>query len=590
MSQHTPGQNQNDSSRGAVASARNSAIGSIAERQQVLRSRFPTWQPRTFDQMLDLVAGEFSERPFVVTDTRSWSYREIQAWSERIAAGLVAAGVRPGDHVGLLMCNYVEFVAVKFGIARAGAVAVPINFLNRREELGYVLHQSDAVLLVTMDRFRNLEYLQFLDELAPGWEQQSGGKAFPKLKRIVVFQTGDEPVRAGVTTLADFGADAGAWQPVSHPGPASNSDIIYTSGTTGAPKGVMLTHDMMLRTAFGSAYGRAFEDARRILFSLPMYHVYGYVEGLLAALFVGGAIIPQLKFDAADTLRAIERHRASDVLLIPTMTLALLDEVKKQRYNLASLHSMISSGGRAPAYIWQQIFDHLQPQELTTGYGMTEVTASSTVTRPDDPMERLLTTNGRLRDVGPAGDVAHGGKLVAYRVVDPESGLEVAPGEAGELQAKGIGVTAGYYNKPDATATAFTTDGWLHTGDLGRIDGDDYLTLVGRLKESYRCGGEQVLPTEVEDLLVTQPAVLQAYVVPVPDARMGEAGVAYVVLRDQPQVTPAELLAFCAARLARFKVPKHVLVIRAEDIPSTPSGRARKFLLVQKAMQELGLS
>jgi fatty-acyl-CoA synthase len=562
------------------------------ERQKQLWRRFPRWQPRTLDQMLDDAASEFPERPFVVTDQRSWSYREIVQWSERIAAGLVASGVQPRDHVALLMANYPEFVAAKFGIARAGAVAVPINFLNRRDELGYVLRQSDAVLLITMDRFRNLDYLQFLDQLAPGWESLGGGEAFPRLKQVVVFPTGDATARQGSAQLADFGTNAGAWQAIAHPGPDSNADIIYTSGTTGPPKGVMLTHDMMLRTAFGSTYGRAFEDGRRILFSLPMYHVYGYVEGLLAALFVGGTVIPQLKFDPVQTLRAITQHRASDILLIPTMTLALLDELKKPgaHYDLSSLHAVISSGGRAPAYIWQEIFDHLQPDELTTGYGMTEVTASSTVTRPGDPMERLLGSNGRLRDVGPAGDPANGGLLVAYRVVEPGSGAVLAPGQVGELQARGIGVTAGYYNKPEATAEAFTADGWLHSGDLGRIDTDGYLTLAGRLKESYRCGGEQVLPTEAEDLLVTHPAVLQAHVVPVPDLRMGEVGVAYVVLRDAPAVTPDELIAFCAGQLARFKVPRHILPIRAEDIPSTPSGRARKFMLVKMATEALGLA
>ena len=562
------------------------------ERQKQLWRRFPQWQPRTLDQTLDDAASEFPERPFVVTDQRSWSYREIVQWSERIAAGLVASGVQPRDHVALLMANYPEFVAAKFGIARAGAVAVPINFLNRRDELGYVLRQSDAVLLITMDRFRNLDYLQFLDQLAPGWESLGGGEAFPRLKQVLVFPTGDATARQGSAQLADFGTNAGAWQAIAHPGPDSNADIIYTSGTTGPPKGVMLTHDMMLRTAFGSTYGRAFEDGRRILFSLPMYHVYGYVEGLLAALFVGGTVIPQLKFDPVQTLRAITQHRASDILLIPTMTLALLDELKKPgaHYDLSSLHAVISSGGRAPAYIWQEIFDHLQPDELTTGYGMTEVTASSTVTRPGDPMERLLGSNGRLRDVGPAGDPANGGLLVAYRVVEPGSGAVLAPGQVGELQARGIGVTAGYYNKPEATAEAFTADGWLHSGDLGRIDTDGYLTLAGRLKESYRCGGEQVLPTEAEDLLVTHPAVLQAHVVPVPDLRMGEVGVAYVVLRDAPAVTPDELIAFCAGQLARFKVPRHILPIRAEDIPSTPSGRARKFMLVKMATEALGLA
>jgi len=565
-------------------------IGSIAERQQALWKRYPHWKPRTLDQALDAIAAEFPDRPYVVTDARSWTYREIQLWSERIAAGLVAAGVRPGDHVGLLMANYPEFVAVKVGIARAGAVAVPINFLNRRDELGYVLEQSDAVLLLTMDRFRNLDYLQFLDELSPGWERQGGGTRFPRLRQVVVFPTGDTPVRDGVAVLGDFGADAGPWQAIAHPGPHTNSDIIYTSGTTGSPKGVMLTHDMMLRAAFGSTYGRAFEDGRRIVFSLPMYHVYGYVEGMLAAMFVGGSIVPQLRFDAADTLRAVTQHRCTDVLLIPTMTLAILDALRAAPHDLSSLHSVISSGGRSPAYIWQQIHDLMHPQEITSGYGMTEVTASTTVTRPDDPIERLLTTNGRLRDVGPAGDPANGGKLVVYRVVDPETGREVAPGQIGELMARGLGVTAGYYNKPEATAAAFSADGWLHTGDLGRIDADGYLTLVGRRKESYRCGGEQVLPSEIEDLLVTHPAVLQAHVVPVPDERMGEVGAVFVVLREQPATTPQELIGFCSERLARFKVPRHVLPIRAEDIPATPSGRARKFLLVEIATKTLGLA
>jgi fatty-acyl-CoA synthase len=426
-----------------------------------------------------------------------------------------------------------------------------------------------------------------LDELAPGWAEHGGGSAFPRLKQVVVLPTDGQILPAQATALADFGRKAPAVPAFNHPGPQSPCDIIYTSGTTGSPKGVIISHDMMLRTAFGSTWARAFEDGRRILFSLPMYHVYGYVEGMLAALFVGGSIVPQLKFDAADTLDGIERHQASDVLLIPTMTLALIDEQKKRRRALPSLHSMISSGGRSPAYIWKEIYEQFAPQELTTGYGMTEVTASSTVTRPDDPFERLLNTNGRLRDVGPAGDPALGGRLVVYRVVDPESGQDLPRGEVGELLAKGPGVTRGYYNKPEATAEAFTPDGWLRTGDLGRIDADDYLLLVGRRKESYRCGGELVMPTEVEDLLVTHPAVLQAHVVPLPDERMGEIGVVFVVLRDGISVTDQELIAFCSARVARFKVPRHVLRILAQDIPATPSGRARKFLLAQIAAQSL---
>jgi len=561
---------------------------SVDDRQQALLNFFPVWSPTTLHEMLDLMASRYPDRPLVMTDAKTWSYQEIQKWSSHIAAGLIENGVKPGDHVALLMGNFPEFVAVKFAISRSGAVAVPINFLNRRDELGYVLKQSDAVMLITMDQFRGLNYLQFLDELAPNWIELGGGTAFPKLKKIVVFPCSGQHLQKEISQLQDFGKDADI--SVQHPGPHSNCDIIYTSGTTGAPKGVMITHDMMLRTAFGSTWGRAFENGRRILFSLPMYHVYGYVEGLLACLFVGGAIIPQTRFDAKETLQGIEKHKASDVLLIPTMTLALLDELKKTTYELKTLQSVISSGGRAPAYIWQDIVTYLHPQEITTGYGMTEVTASSTVTRPDDHFEKLLHTNGRLREVGPAGDPNLGQRLVIYRVVDKETGIDVAPGEVGELLAKGPGVTQGYYNKPDATKDAFTSDGWFKTGDLGRIDSDHYLTLMGRSKESYRCGGEQVMPTEIEDLLVTHPAVLQAHVVPVPHERMGEVGCAFIVWREGMQVESQALIDFCAQNLARFKVPQFILVRQADQIPVTPSGRARKFLLVQMALEQLQLA
>ncbi len=221
-----------------------------------------------------------------------------------------------------------------------------------------------------------------------------------------------------------------------------------------------------------------------------MYHVYGYVEGDLTVPFVGGAIVPPLLFDPAATLVAIEAHRADDVLLAPTMTLGLLDELRARPYVLPTLRAVIPSGQRSPARIWKDIFDLMHPAELTTGYGMTEVTATTTLTQPDDTFERLTSTNGRKRDVGPAGDPALGGKLVDYKVIDPETGRTLAPGEVGELMAKGPGVTRGYYNKPEATAEAFDADGWLHTGDLGKFDADGYLTLVVRRKESYRCGGE----------------------------------------------------------------------------------------------------
>lgn len=567
-------------------------LAAVADRQAALSRRFSPWAGQTLHGVLDGAVSLFGGRPLVIADQRIWTYRELAEWSRRLASGLTAAGIVRGDKVALVLANYPEFVALKYAISRVGAIAVPINIMNRRDELRYVLEQSESAMLVTMDQFRGVDYLAALDEVAGGWEQSGGGSALPHLRRVVVLPTGEATPRAGTITMADLEVQA---DPAIEPAgenvqPGDLCDIIYTSGTTGSPKGVLLTHDMLTRTAFGASYARAFEDGRRILFSLPLYHVFGYVEGMLAVPYVGGAIVPQLRFDAVGTLEGIVRHKASDALLIPSMTLAMLDAAREQYFDLSTWHAVLASGGRAPPRLWQEVREVFGVEEITTGYGMTETTASTTVTRPDDPDERLLTTNGRMRDVGPAGADGQGHRLADYRVCDPATGAVLPAGEIGELQANGPGVTKGYFNKPEATAAAFTEDGWFRTGDLGRIDANGYITLVGRTKESYRCGGEQVLPTEVEDLLTTHPDVVQAQVVPVPDERMGEVGVAFLVARPGALLDPEAMKAMVAARLARFKVPRHVIVVTADEIPTTASGRARKFLLAEKAQQMLRIS
>jgi len=549
-----------------------------ADRQAALEQAKPAWNPLTLDQALSLAASEWPDNELVVSERGCFSYRALDQWVTELAVGLVSKGVRKGDHVALLMANYPEFVALKFAIARAGAVAVPINFMNRRDELKYVLEQSEAVCLITMDRFRDLNYLDMLDEISPEWSLTNRLSALPKRPSVFVFSTGNQPLPAGVSTLADL---KGEGDIPKEGDPASVSDIIYTSGTTGGPKGVMLTHDMLLRAAYGSAYARAFVARQRILFSLPLYHVYGYVEGLLAALQVGGAVVIQEQFDPDSTLQAIDRYKVDDILLIPTMTLALLEQLKNKEYPLSSLKSMLSSGGKAPETIWEDIYQAFGAIEVTTGYGMTEATASSTVTRPDDPVSRLKTTNGRLRDVGVAGESSIDGKLVRYRVVDANTNEVLKANAIGELRMKGIGVTTGYYNKPEETAAAFDAEGWFRTGDLGVLDEHGYITLKGRTKESYRCGGELVLPLEVESVLTAHESIAEAHVVALPDDRMGEVGVACIIKQPNADLSEEALAEFCRSRMARFKVPRHFLFLSPEDIPVTPTGRPRKFLLAQ---------
>lgn len=545
------------------------------ERQAKLASRHSPWETLTLHGLYDAAEARWPERLALITDARSWTYADLGRWSRMLTAGLLGKGVKPGDHVALILGNQPEYVALKIALSRLGAVAVPLNMHGRRRDFRYLLEQSDSTTLITMNRFREVDYLVEIEGILP-----------TKLKSVFVLPTDNQPHAGFGEAFASLEAreEADGLPAID---PERLVDLIYTSGTTGEPKGVMISHDMLTRTAFASAYARAFEDARRIIFALPMFHVFGYVEGMLAAPWVGGAIIPLLRFDAVAFLAGCARHRPTDALLIPAMSLALIDAVRSGAPRPETLRAVLASGGRAPERMWQELTDILGIKETTTGYGMTEVTASSTVTRPDDPTERLLQSNGRLRDAGPAAVAETQNRLVQYRVLDPDTNAELPPGEVGHLIAKGPGVTRGYYNKPVETAASFTPDGWLLTGDLGTLDADGYVSLAGRLKESYRCGGEQVLPTEIEDLLTGHPDILAAHVVPLPDERMGEVGVAFLVPRPGRSPDPEEVERYARARLARYKLPRHYLVIEASEVPATASGRARKHLLVNMANERI---
>jgi fatty-acyl-CoA synthase len=547
----------------------------------------------TLSQALDRAADEFPERPLVITDERSYGYREIREWSETIAAGLVELNVAPGDHVAVVIANYPEFVAVKFAVARTGATCVPINYLFRAAELGYVLAQSDAKALVTMNRYRDLDYLSSLDELSPGWEKVGGGDAIPELRYVIVFNTDGEE-RAGAMTLGELErigtteAHAELSRRSQTADARSYSDILYTSGTTGSPKGVLLKHDQVVRESYAAAYQRALEDGRRIAFPMPMYHVFGYMEGLMAALLVGGAIVPQVTFDAVHMLEQIARHRVGEVMAVPAVTIPLVSEIRKGGHDVSSIRTVFASGGMAPPSIWDDIRETFGDVEIYTGYGMTETTATTTCTNPEDDEWYVRNTNGRLRDGGVAGDPELDGLVATYKAVDLQTGQDLPPGERGHLLVRGMVVTDGYYKKPEETALAFTEDGWLRTGDIGSFDAERLLRLTGRVKESFRVGGEMVMPKEIENVLSAHEGVADAHVVGIPHERMGEVACAWVIPSD-PDHPPQsdDLVEHCSASLARFKVPRHIFIASVAELPVTATGRVQKFRLSEISQRRL---
>jgi fatty-acyl-CoA synthase len=559
----------------------------IEARRAALRARFGVWEPVTLSGFLTRSVQNFGDRPFVITDERTASYAEIDAWATRLAGGLAALGVRPGDRVGVLMANYLEFVPVKFAIARAGAVAIPFNYLYRQDELGYVLRQSRCSVLVTMTGFGGLGYPAMLDAIAPGWAEGPTTE-LPDLRRVVLLDTDGTGGREGVLDVAGL-AELGD----QHPGlagaaavtPDSPGDILYTSGTTGLPKGVVVTHDAVLRTSYGSALTRAYQDGRRILFSLPCYHMFGYVEGLLSVMFAGGAIIPRTVFSPADYFASIERHRATEILAVPTMTVALLEHPGRAGCDLSSLTAILSGAAPAPVWVWQKVRSELGISEITTGYGMTECGGAMTLTLPEDPLEFHAATVGRPKLAGSAG-VPGTGDLCVYKTVDPLTGEDLPAGAEGELTSTGPTHMLGYWDKPAETAQALR-EGWVYSGDLGVVQPDGYLRVTGRSKELYKSGGELVMPKEVEDLLTQNPGVSQAFVVGVADERWGDVGCAWIVPEPGVAVDADELIALCKDKLARFKVPKHVFFLDPADLPATPTGKVQKFRLAQRAADRI---
>jgi fatty-acyl-CoA synthase len=565
----------------------------IRARRQALREAFPEWTPTTLHGRLDWSARLYGSRPLVISDDAILTYRDVAFESQRLAAGLRQLGIERGDRVGLVMANHPEFATLKFAISRAGAIAVPFNFLYKQDELAYVLADSGCRVLVTMTGFDGLDYQGMLDGFAPGWGQpgfadRPGGldDAVPDLRHVVVLDT-DGRARSGVRSVADLAALGAQHQGRGRTGEASPddpADMLYTSGTTGTPKGVITSHDAVLRTAYASALTRAFDDGRRILFSLPCYHMFGYVEGLLSVLYVGGAIIPLTKFSAERYFASIQRHRSTDMLCVPTMAVAMVESPMRSSYDLSSLTALLCGSAPAPGWLWPRIAEEFGVHEIVTGYGMTECGGAMTLTRPEDPLHLTTETAGRPKMAG-AASVPESDELVVYKTVDPVTGAELPAGEEGELVSHGPTVMQGFWHRPAQTAAALRGE-WLRSGDLGVVRSDGYLRVTGRSKELYKSGGELVMPKEIEDLLARHDDISQVFAIGLVDDRWGEIGCAVVVLAPGATLTEPDVLTLCRDNLAKFKVPKRVVFVDADDLPKTPTGKVQKFKLVELVTHE----
>lgn len=536
----------------------------------------------TVGNLLDRAAGKHGEDTALVVpyqDVR-WTYAELREQVDRVAAGLVALGLEPGDRVGVWAPNLAEWVVLQFATAKAGLILVNINPAYRLGELEFALNQVGAKALVAVPRFKTSDYIAMLTELAPELASANPGELraerVPSLRWIILL---GEETSAGCIRHADV--EAAATQ-ASRARVAELADelqfddpvnIQFTSGTTGRPKAATLTHHNIVNNAFFTGLQMKLTAADRMCIPVPMYHCFGMVLGTLCCVAHGAAIVfASAGFDAEATMETVERERCTALHGVPTMFIAELDTPGFANRDLGSLRTGIIAGAPCPAELMKRIMGEMHMQQITIAYGMTETGPVSTQTSVDDPVNRRVETVGRV--------LPH----TEIKIVD-DKGRVVPRGVPGELKTRGYCVMPKYWNDPERTASAIDEARWIASGDIAVVDDEGYFQIVGRVKDMLIRGGENIFPREIEDFLYTHPAIEQVEVIGVPDPKYGEEVCAWIKLREGRTATAEEIRDFCRGKIAHFKIPRYIRFV--EEFPMTITGKVKKFEMRRIMAEEL---
>lgn len=534
----------------------------------------PVTSPPTFSAALTAASNQWPDAEAVVFEDARLTYADLARLVNDTARSLLALGVRRGDHVAVCLGNGVDWVRLFYGIAAIGAVVVPINTRFKAGEIRYALEQSDARILFVADRFLGIDFIGMLREICPTIDTAPPHAELPKLEQIVTVGTS---VPAAAMSFDDFLADAVTAEALAAAEAAVSTEdvalIQYTSGTTSFPKGAMLRHRNMLHNAAWMAARAGVRAGDRYYVGRPFFHVGGTTMGLLVALSGGACLITTTKFDPAETLRILSEERCTMTSGNDTMFQMLMGhpDFGKRPYHLRTGIAAVSPS------VMRDLAERFSANHMVAAYGLSEASPNIAMSDCNDPLKDRIDGLGRIHDG------------LEVRIVD-DDGNDLPPGQDGEILTRGWTVMKGYYNMPEATAETIDADGWLHTGDLGRLSADNRLVFIGRKKEIIRVGGENLAPAEVEECINQHPAVSQAQVIGVPDARLVEVPAAYVVPNDGAVLSGDDVIAWSRARIANFKVPRYVKIVDGfERYGLTGSNKVRKASLVEHAMKDFKL-
>jgi fatty-acyl-CoA synthase len=528
----------------------------------------------TIGAAFDRAAARWGDRLALVVRHQNvrWTYSELKQKVDGVAAGLIALGLEPGNRIGIWSPNNSEWVLAQFATAKAGLILVNINPAYRLAELEHALRKSGCRAIIIAARFKSSDYLSMLRQLAVQ-------ARLPQLQWTIHLSPEPQPDMISFGDMASMGQPAhyarveGLSKSLQFDDPIN---IQFTSGTTGLPKGATLTHHNILNNGLFSGERMGLTEGDRLCIPVPLYHCFGMVLGNLACITHGAAMIyPSESFEARAVLETVEAERCTMLHGVPTMFIAELEHPDFHSFDLSSLRGGIMAGSPCPVEVMRRVVSQMHLREITIAYGMTETSPVSFQSSVADPLERRVSTVGRIHP------------HLEVKIVD-SSGQGTPRGVAGELLTRGYSVMRGYWEDAEQTAQVIDVAGWMHTGDMAVIDSEGYCNIVGRIKDMVIRGGENIYPREIEEFLFRHPNVEAVQVFGVPDPKFGEELCAWIKVRAGSVIEEADLRAFCENQIARYKIPRYIRFV--DDYPMTVTGKIQKFAMRHQMMKELGLT
>ena len=539
----------------------------------------------TIGKFFDYAAGRYAEREAVVSIHQQvrFTYSELAERVNKLAKAFISAGFQKGDRIGIWSPNNVQWLIIQYATAKAGLILVTINPAYRSHELAYVLRQSGCKGLILQNNLRSSNYEQMLCELCPELPNVSTGKLVSiEYEHLTTIISTTESSVSGIYNWADFNdlsndsSDQDLDARLNSQDMDDPINIQYTSGTTGFPKGATLSHHNILNNGYFVAETMNFDESDRLVVPVPLYHCFGMVMANLGCLTHGAcAIYPSEAFEPEAVLHAVQSERATALYGVPTMFIAELALPNFSEYDLKTLRTGIMAGAPCPVDTMTQVNERMHMTEVEIAYGMTETSPVSFQTKVDSPVEKRVSTVGKVHP------------HVEVKIINPDTNKLCTVGEMGELCTRGYSVMLGYWENPEATSLAIDGHGWMHTGDTAVMDLDGYVNIVGRIKDMIVRGGENIYPREIEEYLIGHKDIEDVQVTGVPDEKFGEEIIAWVKLNGDSDLSEDDVKGFCKGRIAHYKVPRYIRFCK--EFPMTVTGKVQKYKMREISIDELNL-